>query len=117
MSERWPYRHGDYIRHASATGDWWEFVVGEDPRERLVTVDPNNRVNRYSDPTDLWVKRGDDPTSEAERLRWIVCWLDGRAAADNRYVRPEAVKKIMDGFSNGEIERILFSGEGPDDWS
>ncbi len=117
MGERWTYRHGDYIRHSSATGDWWEFVVGEDPRERLVTVDPNGVLARHSDPSDTWVKRGEDPTSESERLRWIVCWLDGRAAADNRYVRSEAVERIRSGFSSEELERIVFSGEGPDDWS
>ncbi len=55
--------------------------------------------------------------AELAKLRAFVYWLDLRAAADNRYVRPRVVQEIVDGFSDEEMDRILFSGEGPDDWS
>lgn len=45
---------GQYITHASASADWWELVIGWGPDGRMITVTKENKIQRYSDPTDQW---------------------------------------------------------------
>lgn len=50
-----PIEIGQFVRHATADADWYELVLAWGPDGRMVTVDPQNGLHRYSDPTDQWI--------------------------------------------------------------